>query len=200
MFRSLLSCLILTLASLSATAQDTTDPQAAEHDALRQLKAELTQVMERRDFDAAAHLVHTPFMATVNTQDSFTTLPALKDFYDRLFTHNVPRLKEIHMRPEADELSQIYTGTFALTRGMTNERYVLADGRDFDMQGRWTAVSLKEPDGRWKLLGVHMGVNFMNNPVLNAIERSVMWIGLAGAGAGALLGFGLAWWLRRPRR
>ena len=75
------------------------------------------------------------------------------------------------MDAEADELAQIYTGTFAVARGSTKERYELADGRGFDMQGRWTATAIKE-DGQWKVLAIHTGTNFLDNPVINAIERN----------------------------
>jgi hypothetical protein len=105
-------------------------------------------------------------------------------------------MKKAEITADADELSQIYTGTFAVTRGSTKEHYELADGRGFDLKGRWTGVSIKE-DGQWKMLAVHTGTNFLDNPVLAAIEKSVAWVG-AGAGAiGLLIGFLLGRWRRR---
>lgn len=196
----LLATLLLVLATAGACAQDNT--AAADHDALRKLKGDLEQSVTRRDFDAVSKLLHKPFMTTVVTQDSFTDLAPMKSYYDSLFTRSTLRMKEVSIKAEADELSQLYTGTFAMTRGSTLERYELADGRAFDMKGRWTAVSIKEPDGSWKLLGIHMGTNFLDNPVLSAIERSMMWVAAGGAGLGLLVGLGAGWlvWRRRMPR
>lgn len=196
----LLAILLLALATAGACAQDNT--AAADLDALRKLKGDLEQSVTRRDFDAVSKLLHKPFMTTVVTQDSFTDLAPMKSYYDSLFTRSTLRMKEVSIKAEADELSQLYTGTFAMTRGSTLERYELADGRAFDMKGRWTAVSIKEPDGSWKLLGIHMGTNFLDNPVLSAIERSMMWVAAGGAGLGLLVGLGAGWlvWRRRMPR
>lgn len=199
MLRSFFASLLL-LAACGASAQGAN--LSAEHDMLRTLKSDLEQAVSKRDFTAFAGLTHQPFMATVVTQDSFTEIDAMKRFYDGLFTRDLLRMQEVSIQAEADELSHIYTGTFAMTRGSTLEKYQLADGRSFEMKGRWTAVSIKEQDGSWKLLGVHMGTNFLDNPVLNAIERSTLWFGAGGAGLGMLIGLASGWllWRRRAPR
>lgn len=197
MYRSILVALMLAAAASGACAQGT--ESAADHDTLRKLKSDLEQAVSKRDFDAVKNLLHQPFMATVVTQDSFTDLGTMKSYYDSLFTRSFLRMKEVSIKAEADDLSSIYTGTFAMTRGSTLERYELADGRAFDMKGRWTAVSIKETDGSWKVLGIHMGTNFLDNPVLNAIERSTLWLGAGGAGLGLLVGFAGGWLFCRRR-
>ncbi len=196
----LVATALLAIAVAGASAQDST--AGADHDGLRKLKSDLEQSVSRRDFDALGKLLHQPFMTTVVTQDSFTDLAPMKSYYDSLFTRNMLRMKEVSIKAEADELSQLYTGTFAMTRGSTFERYELADGRAFDLKGRWTAVSLQDPDGNWKLLGIHMGTNFLDNPVLSAIERSLVWTATIAAGIGLLVGLGGGWllWRRRASR
>jgi hypothetical protein len=52
------------------------------------------------------------------------------------------------------------------------ERYELADGRGFDIAGRWTATMIKD-NGQWRILAIHAGTNFLDNPVINAIELFV---------------------------
>lgn len=184
-----------------ASAAAALDPAAvADHEALRRLKADLEQAVSKRDFALLGRVVQQPFMATLVTQDSFRTLPDLQRHYDGLFTRDFLRLKDVRITAEADELSEILTGTVALTRGSTQERYELADGRAFDMQGRWTAVSVRQPDGQWKLWGIHGGVDFLDNPVLLAIEKSVVWTGVAGLGAGLLAGLVAGWWVFGRRR
>ena len=140
MYRSILVALMLAAAATGASAQGT--EHAADHDALRTLKSELEQAVSKRDFEAAKNLFHQPFMATVITRDSFTDLGTMQSYFDSLFTRSFLRMQKVSIKAEADDLSSIYTGTFAITRGSTLERYELADGRAFDMKGRWTADSV----------------------------------------------------------
>jgi len=188
---------VFCLCSGAALAQAPSD--AADHDALRRLKTDVLDAINARDLGKVDTLLHKPFMTTVITQDSFSEVGKLKSYFDDLFTRKFLRIKSITMQAEADELARIYRGaTFAVARGTTRERYELADGRSFDMPGRWTAVAVKD-NGQWQLLAVHSGTNFLDNPVLNTIEKSTVHFGAGGAAAGAVVGFGLGYLLCRRR-
>ncbi len=182
----------------SVTAFADTLGTRADHDALRKLKSDVTVAANNRDYAAMQMPLHQPFMTTLVTQDSFTDFGKLKEYFESLYTRDMLRMKNVSIAAEADDLSQIYQGTFALTKGSTKEHYELTDGRSFDMDGRWTAVSLKE-NGEWKLLAVHTGTNFLDNPVLNAIEKSVVWFGAGGAAVGLIVGFVFGWSFRKNR-
>ncbi|MGD9671402.1 MAG: DUF4440 domain-containing protein [Hyphomicrobiaceae bacterium] len=184
--RAIIGVLLSLLAFGQALAQES--GTQADHEALRALKAQAVQAVNTKDYALARSLLHEPFMATVITQDSFNDFGSFKAYFESLYTRPLLRMKSISMSAEADELSQIYTGTFALTRGSTKERYELADGRAFDMDGRWTAVSMKNNDG-WKIVAVHAGTNFLDNPVLGAIEQSAMYFAIGGLAAGLAIGF-----------
>jgi fatty acid desaturase/ketosteroid isomerase-like protein len=193
----LLSCIAILLGlSGAAHAQNAGTP--ADHEALRKLKNDIVSAINNRDMAAADALLHKPFLATVVTQDSFNDFGKLKDYFEGLYTRDHLRMKKITMEADADELSQIYQGTFAVTRGSTRERYDLADGRSFDLNGRWTAVSMKDGDA-WTVLAIHSGTNFLDNPVLGAIQRSVLWFGAGGLAIGLLVGFAAGWFIRRRR-
>ena len=182
-----------------AHAQQPDPAQAADHTALRQLLRDAVQSVNQRDYALAEKIIHKPFMATLVTQDHFTGIPKLKAYFEALYTRPMLQMKKIVMSAEADDLSQIYQGTFALTKGATKERYELADGRAFDLGGRWTGVSIKD-NGTWKLLAVHMGTNFLDNPVINAIEKSLIWFTLGGLLLGVVLGVGTTWLMMRRKR
>lgn len=194
MIRFVFVFLLSGLCSLASIAAD--DATAADHQALRKLKSDVVAAVNKRDYPAMQQFMHRPFMATLITQDHFEDTDKLKDYFETLFTRPTLRMSKVSIEADADALSQIYEGTFALNKGTTKEHYELADGRAFDIDGRWTAVSRKE-NGEWKLLAVHTGTNFLDNPVLNAIEKSVLWFAAGGVLAGLVVGFALGWLLRR---
>ncbi len=74
----------------------------------------------------------------------------------------------------------------------------MADGRSFDIDGRWTATAMKD-DGQWKVLAIHSGTNFLDNPVLSAIERSTLYVASGAGAAGVVLGFLVGFFVRRRR-
>lgn len=193
---ALAAVLFLALGINTATAQDT--DRAADQEALRKLKADVLTAINTRNLASVDTLLHKPFLATVIEQDSFNNLEALNAYFQQLFTRNILRITRIHIEAEADEPSQIYTGTFAVARGSAKERYELADGRGFDIPTRWTATALKE-NGQWTVLTVHDGTNFLDNPIINAVERKSLTFTAGGAAAGAVAGFLLGFFIRRGR-
>jgi hypothetical protein len=162
--------------------------QAADHEALRKLKTDVITAINTRNVQSMDTLLHKPFMSTLITQDSFTDIERLKAYFDGLFTRPVLRINKITMEAEPDEQAQIYTGTFAVARGGTKEVYELGDGRTYTIPGRW------------KVLAVHTGVNFIDNPVMTAVEKSTLYFGAGGVALGAVIGFLLGFFIRRKRR
>ena len=188
--------MLLLLGPAVAPAQNA--DQAADHQALRKLKNDVVAAINTRDFGAIDKLMHKPFLSTIITQESFNEAGTLITWFENLFKRNFLRLSKVQMDADADELAQIYTGTFAVARGSTKERYELADGRGFDMQGRWTATAIKE-NGQWTVLAVHTGTNFLDNPVMNAIERNALYFAAAGAGVGIIIGILCGFFVGRRR-
>ena len=173
-------------------------PQEADHAALRKLKDDVLTAINNRNLAAVDTMLHKPFLSTVITQESFNETGKLRGWFDSLFSRPLLRLRHFNIQAEADEMAQIYTGTFAVARGSTKERYELANGRGFDFDGRWTATAIKD-NGQWKVLAIHAGTNFLDNPVINAIERHTMTVAAIGTFAGAVVGFLLGFFIRRRR-
>ena len=130
---------LILFATTGAIAQG--GPQEADHAALRKLKDDVVLAINNRNLAAVDGMLHKPFLSTVITQESFNETSKLRGWFDDLFSRPLLRLKHFNIQAEADEMAQIYTGTFAVARGSTKERYELADGRGFDIDGRWTATA-----------------------------------------------------------
>jgi ketosteroid isomerase-like protein len=193
--KSIASVIAVLLISITA-ANAQGDPQAADHAALRKLKDDVVLAINNRNLAAVDAMLHKPFLSTVITQESFNETGKLRGWFDDLFSRPLLRLRHFNIQAEADEMAQIYTGTFAVARGSTKERYELADGRGFDFDGRWTATAIKQ-NGQWKVLAIHAGTNFLDNPVINAIERNTMMFAGVSTVLGAIVGFLLGFFLRR---
>jgi hypothetical protein len=87
----------------------------------------------------------------------------------------------------ADALTELSEDkTWGLVRGSGIEQYTLADGRKYDMKTRWTAIMQKNADGKWRLRGIHIGTDFLDNPILDDAKAALLKVGI-GAGAGGLL-------------
>jgi len=185
---------IFLLAITAAIAQGS--PQEADHTALRKLKDDVLTAINNRNMAAVDAMLHKPFLSTVITQESFNETAKLRGWFEDLFARPLLRLRHFRIQADADEMAQIYTGTFAVARGSTKERYELADGRGFDFDGRWTATAIKD-NGQWKVLALHAGTNFLDNPVINAIERNTMTFAAVSTVLGAIVGFLLGFFIRR---
>ena len=103
-------------------------------------------------------------------------------------------LKSLRMDLEADALTEFFGDkTFGIVRGSGDEDYVLSNGRFFPMKTRWTATVSKNDAGEWKILALHIGTNFLDNPVLSATERVAKYatagFGILGLVLGLLLGY-----------
>jgi hypothetical protein len=193
--------LVLALAfclACSAGASAQTASEAADHDALRKLKDDIVNAINTRNLDVMDRVLNKPFMATVITQDSFNDAGKLKGYFNDLFNRSFLRIARITMQADADELSHIFTGTIAVARGGTSERYEMADGRVFDLRGRWTATAVND-GGTWKVLTIHTGTNLLDNPVLTAAEKSTVYFGAGGVAIGAVAGFLVGFFVRRRR-
>ena len=110
-------------------------------------------------------------------------------------------LKKLDMKLEADALTEFYADkTIGIVRGSGDEDYVLADGRVFPMKTRWTGTVIKDADGKWSILALHIGTNFLDNPLLTEVENAVKDYLFKGAVGGAVVGLLLGFLFGRRRK
>jgi ketosteroid isomerase-like protein len=110
-------------------------------------------------------------------------------------------LKKLQMKLNADALTEFYGDkTFGIVRGAGNENYILADGRYFEMKTRWTATVVKDTDGRWRILALHIGTNFLDNPILTKAEAALIYFTAGGVGAGLVVGWLITFLVQRRKK
>jgi ketosteroid isomerase-like protein len=187
MRRYILTALLL---ATSAQAQQSDD---AIHEELRAVLATLQEAINSGDYAAMLPVVSADIRATTINQEVISSPAEVSAYFERWFGPG-GFLANLEMTMTPDVLTELSPDrTWGLARGSGIERYTLADGREYDMRTRWTAVVAKETDGRWRLRSIHIGTDFLDNPILAEATRAAVKTGigatLGGLLVGALLGF-----------
>jgi len=171
-----------------APAVHAQESDEAIHEQLRTILATLQTSINDGNYDAMLPALSPDIRATTINQETLSSRAEASDYFTRWFGPG-GYLAKLEMTMTPDALTELSPDrTWGLARGTGVERYTLADGRTYDMQTRWTAVVAKESDGEWRLRGMHIGTNFLDNPILTEAANAVRNVGIAAAAAGLLIG------------
>lgn len=197
MYRTIILSLLLVFSTSLVYAQDEQD--AAIHDELRSILKQVESAINSGNYDAMLPVLSKNLRITPINQEFLQSHQEVSEYFQKWFGEGGYLKKlEISLTPDVQtELSN--DKTWGLVYGQGRERYILADGRKFDMTTRWTATVVKEKDEHWRIRSIHIGTNFLDNPVLAAVEKSTTYLAMAGLLLGLLLGSGLAWFFLRRK-
>lgn len=164
--------------------------RAAEDPAHNELRALRTQVIEaitRGDNDAVMQHVHPNVVVTWQNAEVCRGVQGLRDFFSRTAKETFRGYK---VPPTPDDLTILHGGDTGVSFGHVVAEYNLL-GQTLEFRSRWTATLVKE-NGRWLLASYHISLNALDNPILGAAKRSLVWIGAGSAVIGLLAGILLA--------
>jgi ketosteroid isomerase-like protein len=196
MFKRIVALLLL-LISPVLTAQET---DQAIHDELRDVLNGIQEAVNSEKYGDLGQYFHENLTITTINQEVISTRAEIEPYFDKWFGPG-GYLKTLRMSLEADDLTEFYADkTFGIVRGSGEEDYVLSDSRSFPMKTRWTATVIKDTDGEWRILTLHLGTDFLNNPILAVAEESAKYFGMAGGAAGLVFGILLMFMLARRKR
>jgi len=188
----------LLLCALPAYAAE--EPDHEIHQELRAILGTLQQSINAGNYDAMLPVVSDQVMATTITQETMSNRKEVSAYFKKWFGPG-GYLKKLDMNLTADALTELSPDkSWGLVRGGGVEAYTLADGRRYDMKTRWTAVVAKESDGKWRLRAIHIGTDFLDNPILGEAEQAVWKVGIAAALGGLILGALAAFFLTRRKQ
>jgi hypothetical protein len=184
----------------STTAHSAEEPDHAIHEELRGLLRGIDQAINSEKYGDLAQYFHENLRITTINQEIISSRPEIATYFNKWFGPG-GYLKKLKMTLTADAPTELYGNkTFGIVRGSGNEDYVLSDTRFFPMKTRWTATVIKDTDGKWRILALHIGTNFLDNPILAVAENSAKYFAAGGAVVGLLLGvlIGVFWKRRKP--
>ena len=187
------SMLVLLLLTVPIAAQE---PDAATHNALRQLKATMEKALNERDLNAIVANVDPNVVFTTMNGDVCRGPQQIRAYFDKMLNAPGHIVKDVKVAFDVDQLTTLYGGDTGVAYGSSNDHYVLTDGKTFDIRSRWTCTMVKNGD-RWVIAAFHYSANVFDNPILDRYERAVWQAGIAAGLVSLLIGFGIGWLLRR---
>ena len=177
--------LFFILAAPVAVAES--EPNQAIHEELRALLQNIQKAVNEERYADLMPLFHKNMRVTTINQEVISSPEEIPEYFNRWFGPN-GYLKKVEMKLTADALTELYNNnTFGIVRGSGDENYILSDKRKFDMKTRWTATVIKDTDGKWRILSLHIGTNFLDNPILDQAESALLSFSVAGFIAGIIL-------------
>lgn len=189
--------------------QPTSDTESAAalanspiHQELRSLLQGIETAVNTQQYGDLKQFFDEKLHVTTINQNVITTPAGLDGYFKEWFGEGA-YLKKLDIKLNADGLTQLHDDpenpTWGMVYGSGLEKYQLADGRNLDMKTRWSATVVKGVDGKWRILALHIGTNFYDNPILHAVQKSTQYYAAGGLALGLLLGaLGMAF-IRRKK-
>lgn len=197
MYKTYLLAAVLLLA-LPVWADE--EPDHEIHEELRAVLTTVQNAINTEKYDDMLPVISENIRATTITQEVMSNHQEVSTYFKKWFGAG-GFLKKLDMKLTPDALTELSADrTWGLVRGSGVERYTLADGRNYDMKTRWTAIVQKDADSKWRLRSIHIGTDFLDNPILTEAKNAVMKVGLAGAGGGIVAGGLVGFFVGRRRK
>ena len=166
-----------------------------DHEALRAMLKDVTTAVNEQRFEDLAPHFHPDLRVTTINQEVIVKPEGLEPYF-RDWIGPGKYCKSMKMTMEADALTEFYgsgDSRFGIARGKGVEEYDLTDGRYLKLDTRWTATVVPNEDGSWRILALHLGVNFYDNQIVhqfqNAAKKYPPMAGGVGILVGLLIGF-----------
>ncbi len=71
---------------------------------------------------------------------------------------------------QVDELTRLYEGEVGISFGQSNDSFIMTDGNEIHVPGRWSTTLLKN-NGKWQIINLHSSTDLFDNPLVNNAKR-----------------------------
>ena len=175
------------------------EPDAATHNALRQLKATMEKALNERDLDTIVANVDPNVVFSTMNGDVARGPAEIRAYFAKMLTGPGHIVKDVKVTFNVDALTTLYGGDTGVAYGSSKDHYELTNGKTFDINGRWTCTMVKNGD-RWVIAAFHYSANVFRNPIVDGWKKAVWMAGAGGALAGLLIGLFLGRLFRKAGR
>lgn len=177
--------LLVLVLLLPASALSAQEPDADVHNALRRLKTTMEDALNKRDLNAIVANVDPNVVFTTMNGDVCRGPQQIREYFDKMLNAPGHIVKDVKVSFEVDQLTTLYGGDTGIATGSSKDHYVLTDGKQFDIDGRWTCTMIRSGD-RWVISAFHYSTDVFRNPIVDGYKRALYQVGI-GAGTIALI-------------
>jgi len=197
MLRKFLVMGLIACAPLLAGAEE---EDHAIHEELRAVLHTIESAISTSDYDKMLPVLSEKIRGTPINQEFLASRADVSAYFKKWFGPG-GYLKKLEFHLNADSLTELSPDkTWGIVYGTGIEKYVLSDGRPYEMHTRWTATMAKEDDGHWRVRAIHIATNFLDNPILSQAENALAKVGAITGGIGLVLGALLGWFFSRKKK
>jgi len=181
---------------LCLPAQDSKPaPEDPAHQELRKLRDGLLDAMNRGDIEASLAFLHSNCVITWHNAEVSRGHDGVRAYNNRVMKGPNRIVDTFHCSVNVDELSILYHGNTAVCFGSSDEHFKLANGRNLNIKGRWSATLVKENE-RWLVASLHASTNLFNNVMLDLARKTA----IVAAVVCLLVGLTVGWLVGRRRK
>ena len=166
------------------------------HQELRQLRDGLMAAMNKGDLEGTLSYLDTNVVITWHNAEVSRGHEGVRAYYNRVMTGPNRIVDSFTCTINPDELTVLYGNDMGICYGSSDEHFKLANGKDLNVKGRWTATLVKE-NGRWLVASLHCSTNLFDNAVLDLAKKAARLIGVLCLVAGLLIGWLIGWRCKR---
>lgn len=178
---------LLLLCSLPVWAQPPAEQDKATHDALRAMKDQCVEALNKGDFDTVLALCDDEIVFTPMDAQLSHGKTDVKAYLDGKLKGPNKVVEGFSTEVTVDRLTTLYGESFGVATGTSISHYKLVGGKSFDVENRWTATVVKKGD-QWLLASFQSTADMFNNPLLDSAKKTSGLLGLVAGVAGLLLG------------
>lgn len=158
-----------------------------DHEALRHLLKQSVEALNSGNIESLRGFVTPDVLVTTVEQQRSGGFDDFKRYYDSQFNAPDATLSTISFQPVADEVTKFLDPNVGVVSGTSTDTYKFKDGEVREMSSRWTSTVIKDGT-QWKIAAIHFGVNFLENPVVDAMRSYILKIGIGCVVAGLIIG------------
>lgn len=178
------SAVAVAASAAGAAVPDTN--HAADRKLLLAMLAGVEDGLNRRDIAAVKEFLHPDAVVTFQDATVAKGVDALEGYYNEKFGGASAVLDSFSTKAAVDAPA-VFVGNLAVAHGHTNDRFVFAGGKEFNLDSRWTAT-LRKDEGRWSVMALHFSTDLFDNPLLNMATGKLKMVGAIALGVGLLFG------------
>ena len=166
--------------------------------AIKALREKVATAISRQDTRMLMECLAEEFAFTAVNQVVVTNGSQMQQLFDRMFRSEKALLVGLKTDLKPDIPTRFLDANTSICHGSSRDICFMRSGKEVELDTRWS-VTLVRDGGAWKVAMLHVGTGFLDNPVLDGVERFASIFGIGAGAGGLLLGFALGALVGRNR-